>query len=609
MNRPRRASGHRGRGRTATWVSCVLALVLAVGGAGALWFAQDSLVTGQGQTLPVSAESQAPSEEEASQDQEESSREEDSSSAPSSSQSEESSREEIRTKALAAVTEADLDWLSQSARDGLVDQMVDLPEDQWDSLIAAQEEQKPVPPTREEAQAAIQGAGIDWLDSSGAEALITQLLAQDKSQWESTLAAQVSDHEAALLRQQAEEAVDEGDLAWMTDDQREKLISQLLAQPTQNWAGIIGGQETARLEAAQQRMDDASLSWLTQEDWDDFAQYLAGESSDDWDALIQEKEAERDDYVYDLAEAMLDDYDDLDWLTGQDREDFLQELVEMRRGLWQDAMEEKALEEPVEEEDEDDGDYDSSGEWGELTVTAGTYDAYELVCRIVAAEMGRWTNQEALKAQALAAYSYVKYENSQGRTPSVALGSPTSAIKKAVSAVEGEMITYNNRVAFTTYFSISSGRTNNASDVWGGHYDYLVSVDSAIDKKADGYEREYTFDEDEMRDMLEDALDIELEGDPEDWIDIRGHNDGDYVTSVRIDGQKTVSGRYLRESVLGIRSSAFDVEYDDGEFLITTYGYGHGVGMSQWGAYLYATQKGWDYEEIIEHYYPGTRVR
>ena len=148
MNRPRRASGHKGRGRTATWVSCVLALVLAAGGAGALWFAQDSLVTGQGQTLPVSAESQAPSEEEASQDQEESSREEDSSSAPSSSQSEESSREEIRTKALAAVTEADLDWLSQSARDGLVDQMVDLPEDQCNSLIAAQEEQKPVPPTR-----------------------------------------------------------------------------------------------------------------------------------------------------------------------------------------------------------------------------------------------------------------------------------------------------------------------------------------------------------------------------------------------------------------------------------------------------------------------------
>lgn len=602
MNRPRKNNNHRSSmGKKATWISCVLAVVLALGSAGALWAAQGSLVSAPASQSSVMPESSSPeSEKEAEESSSQSSEPE---SAPSQSS------QEIRTKALAAVTDADLDWLSQEARDNLVEQLSQLPEDQWPGLISAQEEQKPVPPTREEAQQAITAAQLTWLDDAGREDLITRLLAQDKSGWDALLQKEKTNYQTAQLRQKAEEAVAGADLDWMSDSEKEALITQLTGQPTQNWDGIIGGQQDARRKAAQQKVEAASLSWLTQDDRDDFIDYLAGESSDQWSALIEEKEGERDEYVYALAEAMLDDFDDLDWLTGKDREAFLQELVEMRRGLWQDAMEEKALEEPQEEED-DDGDYDSSGEWGELTVTSGTYDAYELVCRIVANEMGSWTNQEALKAQALAAYSYVKYQNSQGRTPSVGMSSSvSSSIKKAVSAVEGEVITYNGRVAYTTYYAISSGRTNNASDVWGGHYDYLVSVDSSIDKKATNYKKEYTFDEDEMAEILEDKLDITLEGDPEDWIDIRGYNDGDYVTSVRIDGQKTVSGRYLRESVLGIRSAAFDCEYDDGEFHITTYGYGHGVGMSQWGAYLYATQKGWDYKDIIEHYYPGTKVK
>ena len=606
MNRPRRTNHHApsSPGKTATWVSCVLALVLALGGAGALWAAQTGLLAApasQTSVMPSSSEEEREEESQTAPPEQEEAQ----SAEPAASQS----TQEIRTKALAAVTGADLDWLSQEARDQLVDQLSQLPEDQWPGLISAQEEQKPVPPTREEAQQAIGAAQLTWLDDAGAEELITRLLAADKSGWDAILQEEKAAYQTAQLRRQAREAVEAADLGWMSDSEKEALITQLAGQPTQNWDGIIGGQEDARLKAAQQKVESATLSWLTEEDREDFIAYLAGRSSDQWSTLIQEKEEERDDYVYALAESMLDDFEDLDWLTGKDREAFLQELVEMRRGLWQDAMEEKAQEEPEEEDDYDD-DYDSSGEWGELSVSSGTYDAYDLVCRIVANEMGSWTNQDALKAQALAAYSYVKYQNSQGRTPSVGLSSSvSSAIKKAVSAVEGEMITYNGRVAYTTYYAISSGRTNNAADVWGGHYDYLVSVDSSIDKEATNYKKKYTFTEDEMAELLEDKLDISLEGDPEDWIDIRGYNDGDYVTSVRIDGQKTITGRYLRESVLGLRSAAFDCEYDDGRFTITTYGYGHGVGMSQWGAYLYATEKGWDYQEIIEHYYPGTKVK
>ena len=64
----------------------------------------------------------------------------------------------------------------------------------------------------------------------------------------------------------------------------------------------------------------------------------------------------------------------------------------------------------------------------------------------------------------------------------------------------------------------------------------------------------------------------------------------------------------MRENVFGLRSAAFEVVCDGDSFQFTTYGYGHGVGMSQTGANLYAA-KGWDYVDILTHYYPGTTVK
>ena len=101
---------------------------------------------------------------------------------------------------------------------------------------------------------------------------------------------------------------------------------------------------------------------------------------------------------------------------------------------------------------------------------------------------------------------------------------------------------------------------------------------------------------------------------PEDWFGDIQKNSSGYVTSMRL-GTATISGRDLREKVLNnvngktLRSAAFDISYDPGAeaFNITTYGYGHGCGLSQYGAWGYAAN-GWGYADILAHYFPGTTL-
>ena len=90
-----------------------------------------------------------------------------------------------------------------------------------------------------------------------------------------------------------------------------------------------------------------------------------------------------------------------------------------------------------------------------------------------------------------------------------------------------------------------------------------------------------------------------------------GFTEGGRYVDVIYVGDKKTTGRAVREQALGLRSAAFEIDYDadSDEFTFTTYGYDHGVGMSQTGANLYANEEGWDYIEILEHYYPGCRVR
>lgn len=268
------------------------------------------------------------------------------------------------------------------------------------------------------------------------------------------------------------------------------------------------------------------------------------------------------------------------------------------------------------EHDEHRGDTRPTG-WEDLKVKSGgstvSDSAVSIVARIVQTEMGSSFPDEALKAQAVAAYTFVRYHNSvAGDVPSVILSSSVSdRVERLVREVAGEQISYNGRPILATYCSTSAGTTTSAKSVWGSSLPYLVPVESPGDKKSAYYHAETTMTAGTVRKKLENYLDIDLDGvSPKNWFDILSYwDDGPYVNKVSIAGQKETTGRVIRESILGLRSAAFEVEYDkvSNEFTFTTYGYGHGVGMSQMGAKYYADQ-GWDYVEILEHYYSGTTV-
>lgn len=239
-------------------------------------------------------------------------------------------------------------------------------------------------------------------------------------------------------------------------------------------------------------------------------------------------------------------------------------------------------------------------------------DAYSILCQIVEAETGGSFHTEALKAQAVAAHSYIRFENAAGRTPSLPGRTPTRKTMDAVSAVLDKLLYYNGSVAFTPYHASSAGITNSSSEIWGGSYPYLTNVTSAYDPSAAYKNQQVTLSASTVQAKLESYLKITLPSDPASWFADYTTNSGGYVTRIQIPDSSgnthTVTGRQVRENILGyaIRSHAFTVTVSEDALIFTTNGYGHGVGMSQTGANAYAVNDGWTYSQILSHYYPGT---
>ena len=274
-------------------------------------------------------------------------------------------------------------------------------------------------------------------------------------------------------------------------------------------------------------------------------------------------------------------------------------------------------------EPEPDNSGNDTADYGQLSVIDGSTpvvgDTYEILCRVVQNEVGNSTEWESTKAMAVASYSYIKYYNDYlGRAPTLRLSSvePGDRVRACVKEVLGQAVYYNGQYANCTYFSISCGVTTTAQSVWGTtQYPYLVSVDSSIEEgysySWSPFSKDYTYTPEQMAERMNSALGTRLDpanDDPATWLEITSRTDGKYVGTVRV-GNTTTTGRKIRESILGLRSHAFDISYDADSriFTVTTYGYGHGVGMSQTGSMLYARQ-GWTYVQILNHYYPGTTV-
>lgn len=259
---------------------------------------------------------------------------------------------------------------------------------------------------------------------------------------------------------------------------------------------------------------------------------------------------------------------------------------------------------------------------GEIT----EMDEQAFVIAIVSCEMGASSPIEALKAQAVAAYTYYVKQRAAA-TDGVFSNVPETffthgtqagmqkrwgnnyeknyaAIRQAVEAVKGQRLLYDGKPITACYHAISAGLTESATTVWGGEYPYLVPVDSVGDLTADGYASTATFTPQELSALLKQNDDtFQATDDPASWFAAPAVTDSGFVKSISICGT-TFKGTSLR-TVLSLRSAAFTVQYKEGKFVFTVRGYGHNVGMSQAGA-KYMANCGADYKEILLHYYPNT---
>jgi stage II sporulation protein D len=260
----------------------------------------------------------------------------------------------------------------------------------------------------------------------------------------------------------------------------------------------------------------------------------------------------------------------------------------------------------------------------------------DYVIGAVCAEMPATFETEAIKAQAVAAHTYaVKQRSNELENPSQELKGAYisndsskyqaffteeqtreyfgdnfdeyySKISDAVDSVLNEILVYDDEPIVAAFHSMSSGKTESAENIFGNAVDYLVPVDSAEDINAPKYLTEYEFTSDEIYARLKEAYpDIQLPDDKSKWIAVRQRTASDTVTSVDI-GNINISGWELR-TLLSLRSASFNISYDNGIFTFETHGYGHGVGMSQYGANAMA-QQGFTYNEILEHYYKGAEL-
>lgn len=174
-------------------------------------------------------------------------------------------------------------------------------------------------------------------------------------------------------------------------------------------------------------------------------------------------------------------------------------------------------------------------------------------------------------------------------------------VSRAVADTDGLVLTYNGELIEATYFSCSGGRTEDAVAVWGTDVSYLQSVDSPGEENAAHFVDSVRYTAEEFCELLG----VQLTGRPESWFGTITYTNGGGVDSMQIGG-KTYSGVELRK-LLSLRSTAFAIRAVGNSVTITTKGFGHRVGMSQYGAEAMA-QQGADYAQILSHYYTGTSL-
>lgn len=277
----------------------------------------------------------------------------------------------------------------------------------------------------------------------------------------------------------------------------------------------------------------------------------------------------------------------------------------------------------------------ASGSWDAattLTVLVGdetrTMTMEEYLWGVVAAEMPASFEPDALRAQAVAARTYTLYqmnhpsgaheadvctdytccqawlsrEDRGDKWAESEVDALTEKIAQAVADTDGVVVCYDGEPIDAVFHAISAASTRSSLEVWGDDVPYLQSVDSPEGEEVPNYYSTVTVTLQEFRDGLPEA---ELGDDPAAWIGETHYDGNGLPVSVEIGGQD-IATTVLR-SRFGLRSSCVTVEAgsDGVSFYVT--GYGHGVGMSQYGANALARQ-GYSWQEILTWYYSGVTL-
>ena len=254
----------------------------------------------------------------------------------------------------------------------------------------------------------------------------------------------------------------------------------------------------------------------------------------------------------------------------------------------------------------------------------------------LAAEMPASFEEEALKAQCTALYTFFckKRDAQREKTDSNLKGADFSCnsekkevyipketlqslwkdnfetaykkLENAVNAVFSQVIRYDGELITAAYCAISGGITEKRKNALSEDQPYLQSVASPWDALCNEYLSTVTLTNEEVKTIIEDTWnDITLGDSSQEWFTDLKTTDAGTVSSVKVGG-KEVTGQEIRDA-FSLRSSNFEVLYTLDEFVFTVRGYGHGAGLSQYGANEMAKQ-GADYQEILAWYYPGTTI-
>lgn len=253
---------------------------------------------------------------------------------------------------------------------------------------------------------------------------------------------------------------------------------------------------------------------------------------------------------------------------------------------------------------------------------------------VVAAEMPAYFEQEALKAQAVAARTYLYSHIAEAQKGNVAerhngavvctdsthcqayiseekcranwgdsADEKWDKVSSSVDETAGEIMTYNGDIISAVFHSTSSGATEAAVDVWGSDIPYLQSVSSVGDEYSPKYQSELTVSEEEFKNTIDEKID------GTDWsIGIAENivrSDAGGIVSLDVGGVN-IKGTEFR-SIFSLRSTNVEITRDNGNIKMSVKGFGHGVGMSQYGA-NYLAEQGEDYKQILQTYYTGVNI-